>query len=152
MTAGVAALSRGASALGKIGKTILKSAPQAAMPLLFCGPAVYSAFHLTRDKNANEVKGLNVECGVSETLKQAKKWIGFSAIQGVMAAGMALAPLPLKPIFFAGSWIAAGKFNEFMEEIDPSEEKLVAQACKDKGIDYNPSLLGSLTSPQGAVV
>ena len=152
MTAGVAALSRGASTLGKIGKSILKSTPHVIMPLVFCGPAVYTALHLKRDKNANEVKGLNVECGLSETLKQAKKWIGFGMIQGVFNVLMASAPIALKPVFFAGGWIAGGKFSEFMDEIDPSEEKLVAQACKDKGINYDsPSPLGSVTDPQGAV-
>ena len=151
MTAVAAVMSRGTSALGKIGKAIWNNKSQAIMPLIFCGPAIYGAFKLQYDKNGNKVQGANIESGISETGKQAKKWIGFTAIQGVMTALTAVAPLPLKPVLFAGSWIIAGKFSELMEKIDPGESELVAQACKDKGIDYNPSMLGSVTDPQGVV-
>lgn len=124
---------------GKLAKA-KSAASTAAMGGIFClldFITVPGAFKLKYNTEGEKVDGVNWKSGFKELVKSAIKCTGYLAIPavilglasgaGIVAAGLAAGAA------FGSSFLLSALFNKLL----PEEKTLVAEACREKGIDID---------------
>lgn len=101
---------------------------------------VPGAFKLKYNKNGEKIEGLNWECGLKELGKSAIKCLGYIAApaailglasgSGIIIAGLAGAAA------FGSTFLLSSLFDKLL----PEEKQIVAEACREKGIDINQKI------------
>ncbi len=129
-------LNSGAEKLAKTKKAV----GGAALGGIFCLAdflTVPGAFSLDYNTKGEKVEGTNWKSGLKELGKCAIKCASYLAVPAAIAglasgAGIVVAGLAAGAAF--GSSFA---LSSVFEKLLPSEQKLVAEACKEKGIDIS---------------
>ena len=95
---------------------------------------VPGAFKLKYNTDGEKVEGTNWKSGLKELGKSAVKCVSYLAVPAAivgMASGVAAGLLGAAA--FGSSFVLSSLF----EEVLPEEQKLVAEACKKKGISLD---------------
>ena len=138
----------------KVGLVGIGMAINAAIVL----PEALAGFKYEYNDNGQKINGTNWKCGSKATLKSIAKVLGFGVINGAVAAAFAgCSAVIAAPLAVAGLYFGWVKSSDILEKMFKNEGQVVAEACKAKGIAYDPtkkdeSLLGSVTNPEGAMV
>ncbi len=113
---------------------------------------VPAAFALKYNRSAQKVSGLNMTSGVLETLKslpKAAQWLLIPAI--ITGAATGLGPIAATLATALGFAIPMGT-SELLSKLFPHEEDVIAQVCKEKGIDITkPDGTPDIRKPEGVL-
>ena len=110
------------------------------MSAAMCLPDFWSvpgAFTMKYDTDGKPVDGINWKSGLKEAAKSAIKCAGYIAIPSVIIGAAAAAGPVVAGLAFAGSFGSSMVLGSIFDKFLPEEQKLVADACKQKGINYN---------------
>ena len=98
---------------------------------------VPGAFKLDYNTDGEKVEGTNWKSGFKELGKSAIKCAGYLAVPAAilgLASGAGVIAATIAGLTSFGSAFA---LSSVFEKLLPEEQKLVAEACKEKGIDIN---------------
>lgn len=127
-------LSQGAEKLAKI----KKAAGGTAIAGIFCLTdflSVPGAFKLDYNIKGEKIEGTNWKSGFKEIGKSAVKCASFIAAPAIIGGLAAGAGIIVAGLAAAASFGSSFAISSILEELLPSEQKLVADACKEKGIN-----------------
>ena len=98
---------------------------------------VPGAFKLEYNTEGEKVEGTNWKSGFKELGKSAVKCLSYLAVPAAilgLASGAGVIAATIAGLTSFGSAFA---LSSVFEKLLPEEQKLVAEACKEKGIDIN---------------
>ena len=138
-------LNKGAQKLAQL----KKATGGAALGALFCLTdflTVPGAFNLDYNTKGEKVEGTNWKSGLKELGKSAIKCLSYIAVPAAILGMASGAGVVVAGLAAAASFGSSFALSSIFEKLLPSEQKLVAEACKEKGIDIGEqeglSLLG----------
>lgn len=107
---------------------------------------VPGAFSLDYNTKGEKVEGTNWNSGLKELGKSAIKCLSYIAVPAAIVGMASGAGIIVGGLAAAASFGSTSILASIFEKLLPSEQKLVAEACKEKGIDIGEqgglSLLG----------
>ena len=98
---------------------------------------VPGAFKLEYNTEGEKVEGTNWKSGFKELGKSAVKCLSYLAIPAAILGMASGAGVIAAALAGAASFGSAFALSSIFEKLLPEEQKLVAEACKKKGIDIN---------------
>ena len=115
----------------------------AALGSIFCLTdflTVPGAFKLKYNTDGEKVEGTNRKSGLKELGKCAIKGLGYFAVStAILGLGACAGPIAAG-LAWGASYGSTSVLNDIFEKLLPSEQKLVAEACKKKGIDIDAEM------------
>ena len=117
----------------------------AALGSIFCLTdflTVPGAFKLKYNTDGEKVEGTNWKSGLKEFGKSAIKCLGYLAVPAaILGLGACAGPIAAG-LAWGASFGSSFLLSPVFEKLMPSEQKLVAEACKKKGIDIDAEMQG----------
>ncbi len=98
---------------------------------------VPGAFKLDYNTEGEKVEGVNWKSGFKELGKSAVKCLSYLAIPAAILGMASGAGVVVAALTGAASFGSTFALSSIFEKLLPEEQKLVAEACKEKGIDIN---------------
>ena len=99
---------------------------------------VPSAFKLKYDDNGQKVEGTNWKNGGKETGKSLIRCLSYFVLPALLLNPLSAGGAIAATVASVGKFVLPIGISKMWQKILPSEQKLVADACKQKGIAYNP--------------
>ena len=96
---------------------------------------VPGAFSLDYNTKGEKVEGINWNSGLKELGKSAIKCLSYIAVPAAIVGMASGAGIIVGGLAAAASFGSTPILDSIFEKLLPSEQKLVAEACKEKGID-----------------
>ena len=98
---------------------------------------VPDAFKLDYNTDGKKVEGVNWKSGFNELGKSTIKCAGYLAVPTAILGLAAGAGVITAALIGLASFGSTFSLSSLFEKLLPEEQKLVAEACKEKGIDIN---------------
>lgn len=132
-------LNNGAEKLAKAKKTVGGAALGGIFSLAeFI--TVPGAFSLDYNTKGEKVEGTNWKSGLKELGKCAIKCLSYLAVPAAIAGLASGAGIVVAGLAAGASFGSTFVLSKIFDELLPSEQQQVVQACKDKGIDITDQL------------
>ncbi len=137
VTGAITNLSQTSTKLSKLKKSIGWGGALTAGFCIFDFLTVPGAFNLKYNTDAEKVEGTNWKSGFKELGKSTIKCLSYIAAPvAITGAAALLGPIGLSLGAIAG-FGSTFALSSIFDKLLPEEQKLVAEACKKKGIDIN---------------